>query len=345
MAHAHAVVVGASLAGLMTALALVRRGIDVIMLERSDDSGRTGAALQVGDGLVERLTGTRSGSPGPGIQTWFSVHAALRTAVDAEPRIRLHHHVAIERVEQDADDAWAIANDGCQFAGDVVIGADGYRSIVRRAVAPDHPDAIFAGYVIWLGLSDERAVSGRWPGGTAFLEGGGFTFLGYPLPSTDGVCQLGWAWYDAGRGDLLRETGAVVGGVVQRSLRADDLPDALFRDLDGQARRLWPAPWRDAVRDCVSRRAVIGTPIAEYVPDRLANGRLCLVGDAAHVPTPMTGNGFAASLADAEALADALVRDTGAAALARYEAVRLGPARDLVRSGQGFSRGFARAAA
>ncbi|WP_442852616.1 FAD-dependent monooxygenase [Arthrobacter sp. 131MFCol6.1] len=47
--------------------------------------------------------------------------------------------------------------------------------------------------------------------------------------------------------------------------------------------------------DSIERRAVIGTPIAEYVPARLARGRVAIVGDAAHVPTPMTGSGFAES--------------------------------------------------
>jgi 2-polyprenyl-6-methoxyphenol hydroxylase-like FAD-dependent oxidoreductase len=46
--------------------------------------------------------------------------------------------------------------------------------------------------------------------------------------------------------------------------------------------------------------------IAEYVPDKLVKGRVALVGDAAHVPTPMTGSGFSASLHDAETLAAAI---------------------------------------
>ncbi|WP_280890901.1 FAD-dependent monooxygenase [Streptomyces sp. LBL] len=38
------------------------------------------------------------------------------------------------------------------------------------------------------------------------------------------------------------------------------------------------------------------------MPDRLVRGRLVLVGDAAHVPSPMTGRGFGTSLDDAAAL-------------------------------------------
>jgi NADPH-dependent 2,4-dienoyl-CoA reductase/sulfur reductase-like enzyme len=43
--HGTAVIVGASLSGLMTGLALSRAGVDVTMLERVDEFPRTGASL------------------------------------------------------------------------------------------------------------------------------------------------------------------------------------------------------------------------------------------------------------------------------------------------------------
>lgn len=89
---------------------------------------------------------------------------------------------------------------------------------------------------------------------------------------------------------------------------------------------------------------MIGTPVAEYLPTRLSRGRVCLVGDAAHVPSPMTGRGFDASALDAISLAEALERDLSesgvADALDRYEVARLGAGRELVCSGQSFSRSF-----
>jgi 2-polyprenyl-6-methoxyphenol hydroxylase-like FAD-dependent oxidoreductase len=115
-----------------------------------------------------------------------------------------------------------------------------------------------------------------------------------------------------------------------------------MRRTDGRhlgARRCWTA---SAVARCSA------TPIAEYVPDRLAHGRVALVGDAAHVPTPMTGSGFSASLDDAEAITEALtagLRDVPMReALRRYEQARLHSVRGMVQSGQQFSRSFERAA-
>ena len=160
-----------------------------------------------------------------------------------------------------------------------------------------------------------------------------------------GSRQLGWGWFDAGRYELLRTTGCVVGDVVHHSLTSADIPGATLRRLAAEAEDLWPDLWRDAVLDCVDRHAVIGTPIAEYVPDRLVNGRLALVGDAAHVPTPMTGSGFSASLDDAEAVAASIAAGVRGAAVARglrtYENKRLGSVRTTVQSGQQFSRAFA----
>ncbi|GHE73369.1 2-polyprenyl-6-methoxyphenol hydroxylase [Streptomyces spiralis] len=355
-----AVVVGASLAGLMSALALSRAGIDVTMLERVTAFPRTGASLGgVTENMLVRLTGrARTDSDATthdDVQSWSAIYTRLRSAVEADPRIRLRHAATVQHVGQDADAAWVSTADGRTYRAGVVIGADGHRSVVRRSVAPHHPDATFAGYMIWIGLADESAIAGRhrWPRAVDILYRGDGCLIGYPMAGptgsvAPGARQLGWAWYDAGRNDLLREKGCVSGDVVQHTLRAADVPEATLRELADEA-DLWPSPWRDVIRDCVDRRAIIGTPIAEYVPDRLVNGRLALVGDAAHVPTPMTASGFGMSLADADAIADAVAVGLDgqpmAQALKDYERARLDSVRASVRSGQQFSRSFAGQAA
>ena len=351
-----ALIVGASLAGLMSALTLARTGVHTTLLERSDDTGRTGAALHVQDGLLERITGlpaSQAPQPlAPGIQTWFAVHGALRAAIETNPLVELRQNTTVRQVGQDAHSAWAITSDKERVTADIVIGADGHRSTVRRHIAPEHPDATFAGYVIWIGIADESAIRAlRWPQDVAFLGDNNNTLLGCPLPGVNGSHapgsrRLGWAWYDSRRNGLLRSTGSVDGSVVRHSLMPAGIPNATFQELAAQARELFPSPWNAAILDSIERRAVIGTPIAEYVPTRLAKGRVAIVGDAAHVPTPMTGSGFAESLYDAEALAKAITGSgTTIAALLDYENARLRNARNLVHSGQGFSRSFARRAA
>jgi 2-polyprenyl-6-methoxyphenol hydroxylase-like FAD-dependent oxidoreductase len=204
-------------------------------------------------------------------------------------------------------------------------------------------------------VSDEQALprSSPWPRDVAFLDSDQGLLLGYPLPGPNGEAspgerRLGWAWYDAGRNELLEDMGCVTNGVVQHSLRPDQVPPGTYAELAREAQEAWPAPWNNAVRDCVERQSIIGIPIAEYVPHRLAAGRVVIIGDAAHVPSPMTGSGFSASLSDAEAVAAALTTGLEGNAvpggLADYEQQRLSSARSLVLGGQRFSQSFVRAA-
>jgi 2-polyprenyl-6-methoxyphenol hydroxylase-like FAD-dependent oxidoreductase len=362
-----AIVVGASLSGLLTAVSLAYAGFGVTVLERARRQGIAGAALRVtpsrtghttrSDGTGRRVPTLRmiaSGGEDRAVESWSVIHSRLRAAAALEPRISLREGVGAAEAGQDLDFAWVRLTTGDTLRADVVVGADGYRSVVRRSVAPEHPEARYAGYLLWVGRIPESTLPPElWlPGGdNGVMEYGRDILFAYALPGEDGSMtpgerDLGFAIYDAARNATLRRLGVVEGSVVQRSLRGPDIPDEtlqqVLRGLDQ-----WPQEWADVIREAMRRRAVVGTPIAEYVPLRLASGRLALVGNAAHVPTPMTGSGFDASLADAEALGEAMSRvespDDVPAALADYEASRLPEARRLVESGQSFSRSFARA--
>ncbi|WEK46338.1 MAG: FAD-dependent monooxygenase [Candidatus Andeanibacterium colombiense] len=347
-------IVGGSLAGLMTGLALSRHGFSITLLERSTDTDRTGAALQVGYGLVEQLTGRRNAPGGlaTGVQAWQSVYRGLRAAAE-DAGILVLQNARVEAAGQGEGRVWATTSDNRRFEGAVLVGADGYQSVVRRHISPERPDAVFADYLAWVGFAEESALSVRFPPNLEFLESGPFVLLGFPLTSADGSPErgrrrVGWGWYDAGHNAILRETGAVDGNLVRHSLRPNDMPDELFRELAELARLHWPSPWCDAILECIARKAVLGTPVVEYLPDRLVSGRMCLVGDAAHVCTPMTGNGFATAADDALALARfldaAALRADPINALKRYQASRLPQVRRLGQTGQRISQDFVRAA-
>lgn len=305
-------IVGGSLAGLMTGLAMSRHGFSITLLERSTDTDRTGAALQVSYGLLEQLTG-RQHAPGmlaTGVQAWQSVYRGLRAAAE-EAGILILQNARVETTGQEGGHAWATTSDDRRFEGTVLVGADGYQSVVRRHVSPERPDALFADYLARVGFAEESALSARFPPNLEFLESAPYLLLGFPLTAADGSPErgrrrVGWGWYDAGHNAILRKTGAVEGSLVRHSLRPNDMPDELFEELAELARLHWPSPWRDAILECIARKAVLGTPVVEYVPDRLVSGRVCLVGDAAHVCTPMTGNGFATAANDALTLAQFL---------------------------------------
>lgn len=358
-----ALVVGGSLAGLTSALALARGGARVTVLERTAGR-RSGAALAVEPDALQAVIGTEAADTvldrlaGPGHEphgaqsvAWEDLRDGLLRAVRADPHVTLLEGRAAEAVDQDDWGVRIRTDDGVEHRADVLVGADGHRSIVRAHVAPERPDAAFAGYLLWVGVAREQDLDlrGPWPAALDIQSSGDHLLLGYPLPGPDGSLRpgtrrLGWAWYDAWHNDLLASTGAVRGGVVRHSVRAAEVPESILDELRARARDEWSGPWAAAIADSAARRAITATPVAEYVPDRMALGAAALVGNAAHVPTPMTGSGFAASLEGAAALAEALrgAEPRGVpGALRGYEHRRLGPARRLVESGQGFSRSFA----
>jgi 2-polyprenyl-6-methoxyphenol hydroxylase-like FAD-dependent oxidoreductase len=356
----HVVVVGGSLAGLVTVLALAHRGVRATMVERAPGERRDAAVLSVNETeLARTLGGDRARTAlrrtalavGGEAVTWHSLQAGLLDVARADPMITLRHGVRVQGVGQDADRAWVTTDGGEPVAGSAVVGADGHRSMVRRCAFPDHPDATYAGYTLWSGEAGEADMPDglRWPTNLNLFPSRGYYLLGTPLVQPDeagrpGRRQMSWGWYDATRDAFLRRSGAVRGTVVRRTLSDREIPEEIYDGLAADARLTWLPPWREATLDSIARRAVICTPITEYVPTALARGRIALVGDAAHVPTPMTGKGFGASVTDARVLAEELASTapTGTdAALGRYERLRLEEVRDLVIVGQRFSRSFA----
>lgn len=355
-----AVVVGASLAGLMTGIALANAGIKVTIIERAGPKPRNGAVLQVDSGEHDTSETARSlrevASGGlRSAEAWSSIQSRLSEAAMSHTRIDLVYDTRITGVHQDSRSAWAVTSTGRTFSGDMLIGADGHRSIVRRIVAPKRPDAAFAGYMIWVAILNEQDIPEKyWPPVNATVSmpnGKGDFLLGSVVKGADGSLKrgerrLGWAWYDNTRNQLLRKKGCVQGTLVHHSLIGKDIPEKTIKELIDQASDRWPQPWLAATVHSIETRSLIGIPIAEYVPAKLAKGRVAIVGDAAHVLTPISASGFNASLQDAATLTDCILEQSGKyepiLALQQYQSLRLNKVRQMVETGQSFSRNFGR---
>ena len=61
-------------------------------------------------------------------------------------------------MEQHSDGAVAILDDGTKVEGDLLIDAEGMRSVVRRALFPEVQPR-YAGYLAWRGMLEERHAS------------------------------------------------------------------------------------------------------------------------------------------------------------------------------------------
>ena len=155
---------------------------------------------------------------------------------------------------------------------------------------------------------------------------------GTRIDSSTRLRQITFAWYDASKTPWLAAEGYLSGTEVIRSIPSEAIYATVRESLRRAANDAWRGFARDVVLAALEAETLFGTPLAEYRPNRLANGRIAIIGDAAHVASPMVGHGLALGWIDAYALAQA-IRNTGkpdATALAYYEQVRLRDVRDHV---------------
>ncbi|MFB2581676.1 FAD-dependent monooxygenase [Herbiconiux sp. P15] len=346
-------VVGGSIGGLFAATLLARDGHRVTVLERSvhglarrgaglvaqqelfdllhevgrDDAARVGVVAQ------ERITLARNGQvahrdPSPQTQlSWDHLYEVLRSLLPADA-YRLSSPVqSVESTDQHAI---------VQFAGgrrerfDLVVGADGLNSVTRAAVAPEHRENTYVGYVTWRGLVAETSL----PADAAetlldrfaLFNGPNAHMLGYLVPGPAGEVHRGsrrynWVWYRPMTADQLSDLMARCGRSRQSvSLAPGQLPAVLRDALVADGLRELPRPFAAAV---VAESEPFLQAIFDYVPPRMARGRVALLGDAAVMVRPHTAMGAAKAAGDAMTLATLLAELPLHQALSRYDRERL----------------------
>ena len=255
-------IIGGSLSGLSFALACARRGIPTRVFERRQANERTsGATLGVDRDLVLRVTGRSNGEidavPFPALTTfrkalsWQALHGWLRAQTLQCGEIELIDGTAIMEVSLEGDHAVAKTLAGPSISADVIVGADGHRSIVRAAVNPEHPQACFAGYVLWRGLvsEDELPVDVQFPmdnDGVSLTNITGDRLVAFPVAGNGGSLRRGeraisFTWYDARHSGLLHNLGCVSdSGDVLNSLTPEMAPRSTVRALGELAGQYWP---------------------------------------------------------------------------------------------------------
>jgi 2-polyprenyl-6-methoxyphenol hydroxylase-like FAD-dependent oxidoreductase len=350
-------IIGGSLAGLATGIGLARRGVSVNVFEQNVGAERGGTGLGVDRALITRTTGVDAHVDGltdalPVVNegdrdtsTWLAIYRWLLAIADATDGLQVHESARVELLSSDARAAY-LSGPHVNASADVIIGADGYRSVVRRAVSPTRPFAPYGGFLIWRALVEESWLPARLLdqvslGGGRWAHPETARLVVYRVPGPNGETSRGkrsitLAWYDASRTQWLRDQGYLVGEEVLGSI----LPTAIDEELRTELLALATTRWRGAAREvttaAIERKVIFGTPLAEYLPERLVAGRLGIVGDAAHVASPMVGAGFSSGLLDGTAFIRAVstvggtAGDAGTQALQRYNDVRLKPNRSRV---------------
>lgn len=336
------VIAGAGIGGLTLAIALQRRGVPVRVLERAATLAPVGAGLALQPnatatiaalGLMDAIVAagqlvTRAailddrGRPLGGEQDMRALSAPFGAPVVAIHRGRLHAvlqnavapgtiqlGVEVADYELRGETVVVHCSDGSTVDTNVLVGADGLRSKVRRRVTGDG-EPLYSGYTSWRGVTD----AGRGPQLTRMSEswGRGERF----------------GMVDIGHGEIywFAVIDAQAGG-TDRDARGELL--ARFGD--------WHAPVR-AVLEATSPERILRTDIADRQPiTRWHDGRVLLLGDAAHPMTPNLGQGACQAIEDAVVLADVLANsETVDEASRLYESRRVSRANAIVLAARRF---------
>jgi 2-polyprenyl-6-methoxyphenol hydroxylase-like FAD-dependent oxidoreductase len=326
-----AVVVGAGIGGLATAIALEGAGVEPIVIERAPGLHETGFGLVVSANAVTalRLLGLRDAVAARGTRVRRAEirnpRDDLLTRIDYEAlgwetygilRSELQQvmleAVPVERLRLGTtcigatDDGHVLLDDADPVVGDFVIGADGIRSTVRRSLFGEEP-LRYGGHRAWRAGTrfDDERVRDR------FVEvwgaGGGFGF------GPAGRSRVYWYCFEA----------------VPDGAPAPDRPRDEFLRRYGT----WfdPIP---ALIESTEHDAIEPTFTYDRQPRRTwGRGRVTLLGDAAHPMKPNIGQGAAQALEDAVVLGSCITdSDDPEQALRAYERRRIRRANAVVRA-------------
>jgi salicylate hydroxylase len=345
---ARVLIAGAGIGGLTLALALLRRGIDVQVLEQATTLGEVGAGVQLSPnatrclyslGLQEALESVACVPEGKQVRLWstgqrwrlFDLGQAALQGYGF-PYLMAHrsdlHTVLIEAVRalnpdavrlgarcasftQDAQSVRVELEGGERVTGDALIACDGVHSALRRGLGHEDRPA-FTGCVAWRGLVAAHRLpeSMRESVGTNWI-GPGAHVITYPLR----------------RGELLNFVGIVErNGWERESWTERGSQQECAADFAG---------WNDEVQtligllDAPHKWALMGRePLTRW-----GEGRVTLLGDAAHPTLPFLAQGACMAIEDALVLARCLGGNLAdaAEALRRYEQLRIARTGRIVR--------------
>jgi 2-polyprenyl-6-methoxyphenol hydroxylase-like FAD-dependent oxidoreductase len=337
-------VIGGGIGGLTAGIALRRRGIEAHVYERSPALTEVGAGISLWPNAVKALgslgLGETLGAICPeaddfAMRRWNGSYLGRTRARDLKRRFGggvlllhraelldvlarsfgdegLHLDHACVGIEEDRDGVTARFANGETARGDVLIGADGLRSMVRGWLG--HGDPLrYAGFTAW------RAVVRFDPSSVVPAEtwGRGNVF-GIHRLTKGRVC-----WY---------ATANAREGEYDQDADSMDTLLSLFRG--------WHEPVEALIRASgasgASGASILRNDIYDRDPIRQwGRGRATLLGDAAHPMMPNLGQGGCQAIEDAVELAWCLAAE-GAAGLRSYEAARVERTRSIVLGSRRF---------
>lgn len=332
------IVVGGGIGGLAAAQALTQQGIAVLLLEQADHIGEIGAGIQLGPNAYAALDALGAGEAARS-RSVFTDHLIMMDAVDAHevaridvgeafrkrfgnpygvihrvdihqsilevvqnnPLIQFKTSVCIKNLEQDADGVTLTDSNGTTYRADAVIGCDGVRSVVRDALHGEPPRV--TGHVVYRAVIEEKDMPEDlrvnapmlWAGPRCHLvhyplRGGKQYNLVVTFHSKE---QEEWGVTEGSKEEVL----SYFEGIHPRPRQMLDRPTSWRR-------------WATADRD----------PVESW-----GEGRVTILGDAAHPMTQYLAQGACSALEDAVVLGQAVKQCNFdlQAAFRLYETIRI----------------------
>jgi salicylate hydroxylase len=326
-------IAGGGIGGMTAAAALAQAGFPVRLLEAAPAFGEIGAGVTLSPNAMRGLDfiGVQEAVAAAGVEparqriqhwqdgrTLFGMERGDSRTKYGAPYVYIHRadlHQILLTVARDAgvklqagaqvvasDATTAILADGSRIAADVLIGADGLKSAIRQRF--ETQAAHFTGHVAWravVPMTPELAPLGEWPG---VHVGPGRMITRYPVRHSRLLNLVFFA-----RSDAWPDEGWTIPAQ----------PDELAATYAG---------WCDEARAMIAAAETVphfrwAINARTALPRWVTDGRVALLGDAAHAMTPFLGQGAACAIEDAVVLARAMaISDTPEAGLLRYEAAR-----------------------
>jgi 2-polyprenyl-6-methoxyphenol hydroxylase-like FAD-dependent oxidoreductase len=357
-------IVGGGIAGLATALGLHARGVDCVVMESAREIVPLGVGINLLPhgvrvltelGLAEALAdvavetraieyrtrdgrlihsdprGRHAGLPFPQLSIHRgNLHAVLyRALLERRGSGAVRTGARLLGLERRGGFVHAVFEDRrsggeLRVDAEALIGADGIMSAVRAVLRPGEGPPRGSGIVMYRGLTWARPM----------LDGRTMVLAGvherkavlYPVrpPRRDGMQLLNWV---AEVGERFGAAGAIGdwNRPVEREAAAALFGDCRFDFADV------PALIR-AAEVCLSYPMVDRDPVDAWV-----DGRIALIGDAAHPMYPIGANGSSQAILDAEAIAECIAARPGdlPGALLEYQSRRLAAANAVVLANRG----------
>ena len=323
-------IIGGGIAGPVLALFLKQSGFCVHIFEASNGPSEAGGALGLAPngmnvlaaaGVIEQVRDasvtanewafenqhgkllacqsagdpTRYGQAGVMI-TRSALHRVLIEQAEAQG-ISITYNKRLTAIDEQLNQPIvAHFDDGTSIEGDFIVGADGIRSQVRRAVMPEAPKPVYSGLLAPGGFSPclDPNVTPRSNQRVHFIFGKNGFFGYFNTITPEGPRTLWWSTAVASL-DSKEQMSATPKAELQQRLMA----------LHGD----WAAPIPQLIQSATD---ILNVAIHD-IPSlpRWSSGRTILIGDAAHAVAPHSGQGASMALEDAQYLAKLLRESNG----------------------------------